>query len=271
MDSVWDQAPPTAAAVTSLLTTRFLGRHYIYEQDVVSTNRSAMELAETGCPAGLIVVAETQSGGRGRMTRAWFSPPHRNLYFSFVLRPRIEPAMVPQLALLAALSLRRALLEQGPSWPIKTKWPNDLWVDGRKISGILCEMRCRDMKTSHVVVGIGVNVNVARDEFPPELRDIAGALCHWAGRALPRADILAAILNHVERDYERWLAAGGLAPFMDEWQEASLLDNSAIKVEQNGQIHQGIARGITPEGFLRLEQADGRVVNIHAGDVHIVR
>jgi len=162
MDYVLTSAPPTAAAVTPLLTTRFLGRQFVYEQEVVSTNRSALDLAEANCPAGLIVVAETQSGGRGRMTRSWFSPPGRNLYFSFVLRPSIEPAMVPQLALLAALSLRRALLEQCSSWPLKCKWPNDLWADGRKISGILCEMTCRDLKTSHVVVGIGVNVNVSR-------------------------------------------------------------------------------------------------------------
>lgn len=271
MDNALTSAPPSAAAVTPLLTTRFLGRQFIYEQELVSTNRSALELAEAGCPAGLIVVAETQSGGRGRMTRSWFSPPGRNLYFSFVLRPSIEPAMVPQLALLAALSLRRALLEQCPTWPLKCKWPNDLWADGRKISGILCEMNCRDMKTSHVVVGIGVNVNVSREELPPELRDSAGSLCQLAGRALPRADILAAILNHFESDYNQWLADGGLTAFLDEWRSASVLDNCAVKVEQNGQLHQGVARGITPEGFLRLEQADGSIRTIHAGDVHVVR
>jgi BirA family biotin operon repressor/biotin-[acetyl-CoA-carboxylase] ligase len=92
-----------------------------------------------------------------------------------------------------------------------------------------------------------------------------------AGRALPRADILAAILNHFERDYDQWLADGGLTAFLAEWRGASVLDDSVVKVEQNGQIYQGVARGITPEGFLRLEQADGRLRTIHAGDVHIVK
>ncbi|MGI5924234.1 MAG: biotin--[acetyl-CoA-carboxylase] ligase [Lentisphaeria bacterium] len=271
MENVATLAPPSSAAVTPLLTTRFLGRQFIYEQELVSTNRSALELAAAGCPAGLIVVAESQTGGRGRMTRSWFSPPGRNLYFSFVLRPRIAPAMVPQLALLAALSLRRALLEQGPTWPLKCKWPNDLWAEGRKISGILCEMNCRGMETSHVVVGIGVNVNISREELPPELRDSAGSLCQLAGRALPRAEILAAILNHFERDYEQWLADGGLASFLAEWRSASVLDDRAVKIEQSGRIYQGVARGITPEGFLRLEQSDGKIVTIHAGDVHVVR
>lgn len=269
MDQVW--AAPSAAAVTPLLTTRVLGRHFIYEQELLSTNRSALELAAADCPAGLIIVAESQSGGRGRMSRSWFSPPGRNLYFSFVLRPDIAATMIPQLALLAALSLRRALLEQCPTWPLQCKWPNDVLAAGRKISGILCETGCRDSHSRHVVVGIGLNVNVSRDEFPPEIRERASSLCQLAGRALPRAEILAAVLNHFERDYERWLEDGGLAGFLDEWRGASLLDGHLIKVEQSGQIHQGVARGITPEGFLRLEQEGGRIMTIHAGDVHVLR
>ena len=252
------------------LTTRELGRHLLCLAETESTNALAKQRAAEGAPHGLLVTADHQTNGRGRLQRPWHSPPGRNLYISLLLRPSVAPPRVPQLAIVVALALCEALAEQLPIVPVRIKWPNDLWVGQRKLCGILCEMEAEMGAVHHIVAGVGLNVNMTADDFPPELRETATSLRLAAGREVPRTPLLAAFLNHLEPMCDRWLAADDLTPFLDAYQRLSLLHGHEIRVEQSRGTLVGRAQGITPQGELILETPQG-IARVHSGDAHIQR
>lgn len=260
---------PDAAAVTPWLRTAVLGRRLLFFPELASSNLTAAAHGAAGAPEGLAVVADHQAAGRGRMARTWFSPPNRNLYVTLLLRPPLPPMAIPQLAIVAAIAIRRAIRELRPDLPIAIKWPNDLLVNGRKLCGILCEMTCEGQKTSQAVVGFGVNVNVDDAEWPPELRQTAVSLRSATGQTVNRAQLLATILNHFEPVYQEWLATRNLTMIRPEWQQASALDGKTVTITQFEQTITGTAQGITPEGALVLQLPDGTRKIIHAGDAHI--
>ncbi|MBR4676100.1 MAG: biotin--[Victivallales bacterium] len=266
-----NQAIPdiTADVLARQLTTKAIGRSLLTLDSTESTNLTAVELASTSLH-GLVVVADHQTGGRGRNGRAWFSPPQRNLYFSILLKPPSPPAIVPQLSIVAALSMHTALLSLFPQLPVAVKWPNDIWIDGRKACGILCTMSAIGNTTEYAVLGLGLNINTTLDELPPELHGTATSLCIASGHPCDRCQVLATFLNTFEQDYTQWLAAASLAPFMPRWSQASLLDGHPVTAEHGHAIIAGTARGITPEGQLRLE-TNGTITLISAGDVARLR
>ncbi|MGI6355378.1 MAG: biotin--[acetyl-CoA-carboxylase] ligase [Lentisphaerae bacterium] len=260
---------PDAAAVTPWLKTTVLGRRLLFFPELASSNLTTAEHGAAGEPEGLVVVADHQVAGRGRMARTWFSPPCCNLYVTLLLRPSLSPAAIPQLAIVTAVAIRRAIREILPDLAVAIKWPNDLLVQNRKLCGILCEMTCEGQKTSHAVVGFGVNVNVDAAIWPPELRPTAVSLRSATGQIVNRAQLLAAILNHFEPLYQEWLATGNLTTIRSEWQQASALEGKTVTVTQFEQNITGKAQGITPEGALILQLQDGTEKIIHAGDAHI--
>ena len=245
-----------------LLHTSFLGRTLVSEFELASTNITATELAEANAPEGLVVVADHQSAGRGRNGRSWLSPHAKNLYFSILLRPPCPPAAVPQLSILAALSITKALALPG----IAVKWPNDVWLNGRKLCGILSAMSCMATQTEYAVIGIGINVNMR--EFPEDIPGTSLAL--ETGKELPRAKILASVLNAMEEDYSLWRQNQTLAPFMERWAACSMLDGKSITAEHGRTTLQGTACGITTDGLLKLNCPDGVTRLIAAGDTHII-
>lgn len=260
---------PDAAGVNPFLRTAVLGRRLLFFPELASTNLTAAERGAAGESEGLTVVADHQAAGRGRMARTWFSPPNRNLYVTILLRPPLPPVAIPQLAIVAAIAIRRAIRELRPDLPIAIKWPNDLLVNGRKLCGILCEMTCEGHKTSHAVVGFGVNANVGDAEWPPELRQTAVSLRSATGQTVNRARLLAAILNHFEPVYQEWITTQNLNMIHSEWQSASALDGKIVTITQFEQTITGLAQGITPEGALVILRPDGTRKIIHAGDAHI--
>jgi BirA family biotin operon repressor/biotin-[acetyl-CoA-carboxylase] ligase len=258
------------AELDGRLTTRFLGRESIFLAETGSTNSLAKEYAFKNARHGLLIVADRQTQGRGRMQRPWHSPAGRNLYLSVLLRPEVAPPRVPQLAIVVAIALCEALAECLPEVPVRIKWPNDLWIGDRKLCGILCEMEAEMMVVHHVIVGVGLNVNMTERDFLPELRPTGTSLRLEAGREVSRAQILAAFLNRLEPLLERWNEADDLAPFLAAYNQRSLLHGRQIRVEQHRQTLVGRAVGISPLGELLLE-SDGGVLRIHSGDAHIQR
>ena len=164
----------TALEVLPLLETHDLGRTLHAFETVDSTNVVAFRLAVEGAEHGELVVAETQTNGRGRRGRRWSSPGHLNLYCSFVLRPELPPQRAPELTLLTAVAVAESLRAAGV--PADIKWPNDLLVAGRKVAGILTELSADLDRIHFVVVGIGINLNAGREDFPPELAENPDAL-----------------------------------------------------------------------------------------------
>ncbi|NOY82303.1 MAG: biotin--[acetyl-CoA-carboxylase] ligase [Kiritimatiellaeota bacterium] len=254
--------------VGPLLRTRHFGRTYRFLDATDSTNRVVAEFAHRGAPEGLLVVADSQSAGRGRMSRKWFSPPGCNLHFSLLLRPRTPARRVPQAALITAVALARAVEELLPEVPVAVKWPNDLFVAGRKAAGVLCEMEAEPDVVRRLIIGVGINVNVPQGEFPSEFATSATSLRAAAGRAVSRTAVLASFLNHFEPAWEEWLEQG-LAPFRAEWRRLSLLEGRRIAVESGREIIRGTAMGLSPEGGLLVRTPNTGIRLVMSGDAHV--
>ncbi|MFO7535004.1 MAG: biotin--[acetyl-CoA-carboxylase] ligase [Kiritimatiellia bacterium] len=258
---------PLPAEVLARLTTRTLGRHLLWLPDVDSTNRWLTEKADAGTPEGLAVTADTQTAGRGRLNRDWFSPPGLNLYASLLLRPDVPLDRVASLSILLGLAVRRAVRSLAPELEPRLKWPNDIWLGGRKLCGILCDMRAEPDRVRHVVAGIGMNVNTGLQDFPPALHATATSLRLAAHRSFSRAAVLAALLNALEPVYHEWVRTG-LASFADELIEADLLKGHRITLSQGERTLEGRADGIAPDGSLLLAGRAG-TTSVYSGDVHI--
>jgi BirA family biotin operon repressor/biotin-[acetyl-CoA-carboxylase] ligase len=258
---------PVAEEVQPLLDTQSFGRSFVYLETADSTNLHARSLARAGSAEGTTVVADSQTGGRGRMRRAWLSPPGVNLYCSIVLRPPVPTVRVPEIPLVAAAAIHEALEAECPGLRAFIKWPNDLLSGGRKLCGILCEMESEPDFTHFVVVGFGVNVNL--DPVPDELRDIATSLCIETGAACSRARILAAVLNRFERRYTEWLKSSDLGFLLPVLERHAWLQGRQVRIEQFERSMTGTVTGLSPQGHLLLKGEDGSITAVNSGEAHL--
>lgn len=261
---------PYPAEVRPWLRTRTLGKDLQLLESTESTNIVAARQAEAGAVEGLVVVADTQTHGRGRMERRWHSPPGLNLYFSVLLRPKSPPFRVPELALVTAIAARRGVLAVAPGLDpaLRVKWPNYLYLGERKVAGTLCDMAAETGLVHHLVVGVGMNVNLRTADFPPDIAATASSLAIEAGASLPRARLLAELLNHLEQAYEAWQTEG-LSPFIAEWRSHSLLLGRTVELHTTEATHRGRVTGLSPEGALLLQTESGEARRFYSGDAHI--
>lgn len=249
-----------------LATTRF-GREAVYFDAIASTQTEAHRRAEAGAPEGLVVIADVQTGGRGRLGRSWHSPPDTGIWMSLVLRPDVPLPRVPQLTLVAAVSLADTLAAcTGLS--VGIKWPNDLLAGGRKVCGILTELAAEADRVHYVILGIGLNVNQTEEDFPPELRARAGSLAMVAGRPFSRVALAQRMLEGLEADYDAYLQKG-FAPFKRRWEARAVSLGQRVVARTPGGDFVGIARGIDDDGALLLEQANGTLRKIYSADLDI--
>jgi BirA family biotin operon repressor/biotin-[acetyl-CoA-carboxylase] ligase len=228
-----------------------IGAPHVHHRVTDSTNERAKLLAAAGAPHGTLVTADEQTAGRGRQGRSWVAPPGRALLMSVVLRGLDERTPLAPLA--AAVAVCEAFPEADG-----IKWPNDVWVGGRKVAGILIEGRPQE---GWAVLGIGLNVAVGRDEFPAELRDVATSL-RVAGSAV---ETPTAALRTLVPVLGTWLAASA-SEILDAWRSRDALRGRRIAWGDGS----GIAAGIDDEGSLLVE-TDGGVVALRAGEVHLSR
>ena len=234
-----------------------LCRSIVLFDRVDSTNAAAMRSARSNPTEGTLFIAEEQTMGRGRAGRSWTAPPGKSLLFSLLLRPPREAGgLTPLLAIAAA----RALGESCGG--IMIKWPNDLYIGGRKAAGILAESR-----EGIVVIGMGLNVNESPSDFPPALRAAATSLRIETGRAQSRGEILVDILNGLEDSYGIWCESG-LEPFVGEIERSMLFIGEWVTLESGSESFAGVMQGITGEGHLRLEM-DGEERVFAAGDLSL--
>jgi BirA family biotin operon repressor/biotin-[acetyl-CoA-carboxylase] ligase len=235
-----------------------------WQAEVDSTNAWAMGEAERGAAPFSWYVADSQTAGRGRLGRAWVSPPGRNLYASVVLRPSLPVAAAAQTGLAAALAVQRAVSACGLE--ARIKWPNDVHVNGRKISGILSEVHAEPDNLKAIVVGIGINVAMTAAEFPPEIAAIATSI-HAAGGTGDRARVFLALATHLE-SLVATLESDGFAALRTEWNRHSLLQGRPVEILFGGETRQGVVEGLDDEGFLLLQTPTG-LEKIVAGDVTV--
>jgi BirA family biotin operon repressor/biotin-[acetyl-CoA-carboxylase] ligase len=247
------------------LKTRIIGKEIEILPEVVSTNTLAMERASNGAPEGAVVIAETQTGGKGRLGRKWASPKG-NLYLSLVLRPDIPMYKAPLITLMGAVAVASAIRKQCALDTV-IKWPNDILISGRKVSGLLTEMSAEQDRIRHIVLGIGVDVNMELEELSPDVRELTTTLAGAAGKKFDRADLLREILRDLDHWYQVFLS--DVQDVLSEWKSLNMTIGNRITVSGAGETLEGVAQGIDNEGRLVIRLDDGAIRAVAAGDVTI--
>lgn len=252
--------------VVPLLRTRVVGQTYKYFAEISSTN-DFLRAHAGEYPDGTAVAAGSQTQGRGRFQRDWFSPPGVNVYLSVLLKPAVSPLLAPQLSLVAAAAVLRALHALGCA-EARVKWPNDVLWREKKLAGILCEMDAEADIVRAVVIGIGVNANLTA--FPPSLKKIAASLRQAVGHPVSVPALTAEILNSLDALYEGWLR-NGLAETVALLNQHSMLSGREVAIGLSREKIRGRVQGITEAGLLRLVQANGTARDITSGEVLLCR
>jgi len=254
-----------AARIQQALASGRFGNPLHYFREIGSTNSHARELAEAGAAEGMVVVAESQSQGRGRLGRRWESPAFTNLYLSILLRPKLAPAHAAQITLMAAVALADAVEVYVPG-QVAIKWPNDILIGKKKLAGILTEASCDPERIHHVILGIGINLNYTSDAMPEDLRRRATSLLEITGKPVHRESFLQALLQGIERCYGE-LEQAGFAALAQRWQAYFAWRGRRVRVKLLDQVTIGTAKGIDPDGALVLIDDYGSEQRILAGDV----
>jgi BirA family biotin operon repressor/biotin-[acetyl-CoA-carboxylase] ligase len=258
----------TSLELAPLINTRDVASVIHDYESVASTNELAAELAHRGAGHGEVVIAEEQTKGRGRRGRAWESPKGLNLYFSVILRPDLPAARAPELTLVAAVAVAETLEDAGAEG--KIKWPNDIQLEGKKCAGILTELTADGDATQFVVLGVGINLNMTRKDFPPELAETAISVREALGKKVPRALFAAALWTRLER----WLdlhAGEGFGPVRAAWKRMSSTLGQEVLVKTERNELRGVAEDLDDEGGLLVRTPTGQLERITAGDVEQLR
>lgn len=248
------------------LGTKRLGQRVHYFDITNSTQDEARHLAEDGAPEGTLVLAEEQRTPRGRLGRSYFSP-RGGLWFSLLLRPHRSLDAVTSLSLLAAVGLHQGIEDVTGLRPT-VRWPNDLLIEGRKVAGILVELASEQDVLRYVIVGIGLNVNLEKKDFPPELRTIAVSLKETLTTEVARVPLLQRILERTESLYDRFLKAGP-GPILDAWRALPTILGQRVVVQELRERWAGIATDLDDSGALLVRTDGGALRRVLAGDVRI--
>ena len=230
-----------------------------------SSNKEVLRQAEGGATEGLVVVANEQTDGKGRLGRTWFTIDHA-LAMSVLLRPNIKPADVPKLSLVTAVAVHEALALFVPQ--VGIKWPNDLLISGKKVSGILTEMRCNHSAVESVVIGIGINISAPSDGWDESITAPATELNTASGKNSDKTHVLQAVLESLDSWYTLFLKEG-FTPIHQAWWNAHIASGKMVSVYDGNTYIQGIAQALGTDGTLRL-LVNGVEKSIIAGDVSLM-
>ncbi len=251
------------------LTSGTVGRDIRLYKAVTSTNEVLKELAKEGVPEGIVVIADEQTAGHGRLRKSWFSPPGVNLYASVLFRPIIPLREVPSFSFITSLALADAIALEGLGPAIK--WPNDVLVGRKKVAGSLVECASAGRKVDYVILGVGVNVNVTFTALRAALGAAAGAagsLGEAAGREIDRNVLAANFLNLLDR-WASIFAARGPAPVLDAWRDRDILTGRRVQVRGEGETYDGRVLGVDREGYLVLRDPRGTRRRVLTGEIRI--
>lgn len=250
----------------SCMNTGWVGKSCRFWEQLDSTNLEAQRSAESGAPHGAVVIAEMQTAGRGRRGRSWQSPAGSNLYFSLLLRPEAAPGSVSAVTLVMALAVAEAIREICGA-AAQIKWPNDVVIEGKKVCGILTEMRTERGYIRDVVIGVGINVG--QTEFAPELASTASSLLLACGRETLREELLASVLRSFEMHYERFMETLDMSGLEEEYNALLVNRGREVRVLDPQGEFTGISTGINQRGELLVERQDGRLETVYAGEVSV--
>lgn len=252
--------------IKSVLDTKWIGEELYFFEEIDSTNTKAKQLAEKGATSGTLVVANKQTGGKGRRGRSWESPADTGIFMTLILKPDMNPSRASMLTLVMALATVKACNEITAS-SCYIKWPNDIVLNGKKICGILTEMSAEMDYINHIVIGIGINANI--DTFPEELNETATSIKKEFGEKVNRATLINRILIYFEKEYEIFLKNHSLKYQINEYNEFLINRDKEVKVIEASNQYKGIALGINEKGELLVRKEDGQVDGVYAGEVSV--
>ena len=251
--------------IASVLHTETLGKKVVYFESTPSTNEEAKKIAREGAEEGTIVVAEEQTTGRGRLTRHFYSPFAKGIWFSVIFRPTFFPMEASKSTLLAAVGVCRGIRRLGLA-DAGIKWPNDILYHGKKLVGMLCEMSASMEKIDYIIMGIGINTGMEEKEFPEDFRGHATSFLN-EGVNVSRRDLLAAVLAELEAEY-KLAQTEGFGRVLDDWRKLSVTLGEEVRVIFGNDNYTGKAVDIDDDGCLLVDT--GREVRrVMAGDVSI--
>ena len=239
----------------------------LWYDSIDSTNTRAKELAAAGAPAGTVLLADMQTGGRGRMGRSFHSPAGTGIYLSVILRPECKPEELMHLTCACAVSARQAIQEV-TSLNCGIKWINDLVLNGKKVAGILTELAMdADGKVHHAIVGIGINCSQQPGDFPPEIASIATSLAMEAGSPMDRSRLIAALIENFSQMEQQLLS--NKAAIMEAYRKSCITLGKEVSVHRFDSVRHGIARQLDADGGLTVEFPDGSFETVNAGEVSV--
>ena len=261
---------PVPWELEKILRTNVIGKDIVYLRVAESTQGLALSIAARKKWAnGIVVIAESQKGGRGRLRRKWFSPKG-GLWFSVLLRPRIPTSSITLIPFVAALAVREAIAKTTELDP-RLKWPNDVMISGKKVAGILVDISAEAELVNYAVVGVGVNANVDASALSAKITDMQGitSLQNELGHKVSMLELLRNILEGLEHNLDL-LTREGENQIISAWKMHTDMFGRKVTVLQNGKaVHEGVAADLGQDGSLILEVESGKKLTVTSGDVRI--
>ena len=242
-----------------------IGREINVFNQTTSTNDVVEKMAVDGVAEGVVVFAESQTKGRGRLGRMWHSPTGKGLWFSILLRPTLHPPTAMQLTIAAATATRRAI-SRFTKTPAIIKWPNDIILNGKKVAGILNEISAEMDRIKYAILGIGINVNQETEDLPDELRNVATSIKIQTGQTINRCELVASILAELDSEYNK-IKEGKFNTIADEWMQFCETIGKQVTIRVGGRIIQGRAESVDADGCLLVRKTHGHLERIVGGDV----
>ena len=257
-----------AAVLKHGLNTKVFGQNMEIHSQIDSTNKRAKECAFDGAPEGMLILADEQTQGKGRLNRSWISPPGTGIWFSLILRPPIPPVDAPKITAMAGAAVVKAI-ERVTGLAAGIKWPNDIVLGGKKVCGILTEINADLDLIHYVVVGIGLNVNMRPEDFPDEIRPIATSLRIEKGTVVNRNQMIQAILESMEEIYLEYIKDRDFRRVLEICKSRSVILGKQVRVLGLNEEFRGTAVDLDDDGSLLVKKDDGQVCKVLSGDVSV--
>lgn len=251
------------------LAGKFIGHELHYYEEIGSTNDEAFRLGSAGALEGTALIANSQSAGKGRMQRVWHSPAGSNIYTSIILRPQIEPAKAPQISILAGITVAGVLNVYCPD-KVKLKWPNDVLINGKKVCGILSQMKTSVNKVDFIVLGMGINVNINFNQLPEEISNLATSLAIETGREISRLELIISLYENLAKWYKQ-LLQNGFGQIKEKWLNLTPMIGQTVQVIFREEAVSGKAIDLDEDGSLTLLTDKNETLQISAGDATILK
>lgn len=252
--------------IIKFMETKWAGKNVVFLEEIDSTNVEATKLAKEGFPHGSLIVADSQSGGRGRRGRNWHTSKGSSIAMSLILKPKLEVEYASMLTLIQAMAVAKAI-EEVCKINAQIKWPNDILVNEKKICGILTEMNLDKTEISSIIVGTGLNVN--GEDFPEEILGIATSLKMETKKTVSRAKLIACICKRFESYFEKFMETKDLSVLMEDYNSHLVSRGRMVKVLDPKGEYTGEAFGINTKGELCVQKEDGEVIPVYAGEVSV--